>query len=250
MPYQFQSRIRYSEIGEDKKLTLPGLINYFQDCSTFQSEQLGNGVDAMYAKGKVWVLAYWQIELQRLPLLGETVMTQTWAHAFKGFQGERNYRMLDEEGKCLACANSLWIYVDLKTGHPVRVDKEVQECYPMEPALDIKPMSRKIRMPQEKAEKEAFKVCRHHLDTNHHVNNAQYIDMAQEYLPKDNRPVRIRAEYKNQAVLGDLICPAVSIEENHVTVDLCSAEGTSYAVIEFTCENKKQNEDLETGKIN
>ena len=29
MAYQFESRIRYSEVGEDKKLTLPGLINYF-----------------------------------------------------------------------------------------------------------------------------------------------------------------------------------------------------------------------------
>mgnify|MGYP000603361539 CR=1 FL=1 len=36
MKYSFTSRIRYSEIGEDGNLTLPGLINYFQDCSTFQ----------------------------------------------------------------------------------------------------------------------------------------------------------------------------------------------------------------------
>ena len=55
MPYQFQSRIRYSEIGEDKRLTLPGLINYFQDCSTFQSETLGNGVDDMYEIGRAHV---------------------------------------------------------------------------------------------------------------------------------------------------------------------------------------------------
>lgn len=81
MPYQFQSRIRYSEIGENKRLTLPGLINYFQDCSTFQSEELGNGVNDMYTKGKVWVLAYWQIEINKLPVLGEAITTQTWAHA-------------------------------------------------------------------------------------------------------------------------------------------------------------------------
>lgn len=44
MKYSFTSRIRYSEIGEDGCLTLPGLINYFQDCSTFQSEAIGEGV--------------------------------------------------------------------------------------------------------------------------------------------------------------------------------------------------------------
>ena len=233
MPYQFQSRIRYSETGEDKKLTLPGLINYFQDCSTFQSEQLGNGVDAMYGKGRVWVLAYWQIELERFPILGEEVVTQTWAHAFRGFQGERNYRMLDENGSTLACANSLWIYVDLTTGHPARVEKEVQQLYPIEPPLHLEKTSRKIMVPEGGMAKEAFKVCRHHLDTNHHVNNAQYIDMAQEYLPEDRLPVRVRAEYKNQAVLGDVIYPVVSTEENRVTVDLRSGQDKSYAIVEF-----------------
>ena len=43
--YSFNSRVRYSEVGEDKKLTLNGVINYFQDCSTFQSEMLNNGVE-------------------------------------------------------------------------------------------------------------------------------------------------------------------------------------------------------------
>ncbi|MBC8574222.1 acyl-[acyl-carrier-protein] thioesterase [Jingyaoa shaoxingensis] len=233
MPYQFQSRIRYSEIGEDKRLTLPGLINYFQDCSTFQSETLGNGVDDMYAKGKVWVLAYWQIEIKRLPVLGEEVTAQTWAHTFKGFQGERNYRMLDAKGSSIACANSLWIYVDLQTGHPVRVDREVQERYPMEPALEMERMSRKIKVPEGGVTEEAFKVCRHHLDTNHHVNNAQYIDMAQEYLPKEWKLARVRVEYKNQAVLGDMICPVVCRMENSVTVDLRGEDGRSYAIVEF-----------------
>ena len=29
--YSFDSFVRYSEVGEDKKLTLDGIINYFQD---------------------------------------------------------------------------------------------------------------------------------------------------------------------------------------------------------------------------
>ena len=36
--YQFDSRVRYSETGENGELTLTGMINYLQDCSTFQSE--------------------------------------------------------------------------------------------------------------------------------------------------------------------------------------------------------------------
>ena len=32
MNYSFNSRVRYSETGENGKLTLPGVLNYFQDC--------------------------------------------------------------------------------------------------------------------------------------------------------------------------------------------------------------------------
>ena len=43
--YSFDSRVRYSEVDEDRKLSLTGVINYMQDCSTFQSEDLNMGID-------------------------------------------------------------------------------------------------------------------------------------------------------------------------------------------------------------
>ena len=67
MKYSFTSRIRYSEIGEDGNLTLPGLINYFQDCSTFQSEAIGEGVAELKKRGCAWVLSAWQIHVRRYP---------------------------------------------------------------------------------------------------------------------------------------------------------------------------------------
>ena len=41
--YTFESRVRFSEADHTELLTLPGLVNYFQDCSTFQSEDIGYG---------------------------------------------------------------------------------------------------------------------------------------------------------------------------------------------------------------
>lgn len=234
MPYQFTSRIRYSEIDESRHLTLPGLVNYFQDCSTFQSETIGNGVDAMLAAGKAWILAYWQIEITRLPVLTEAVTIQTWASGFRGFQGKRNYRMLDEAGETLACAHSLWIYLDIHTGHPCRLDPEVIELYPVEPALELEQTSRKVLLPEGCTEQEPFAVCRHHLDTNHHVNNVQYISMAQDYLGEKREVSRIRVEYKRQALLGEQIVPLVHEEDGITTVGLCGEDRQPYAVIEFT----------------
>lgn len=41
--YSFTSRVRYSEIGQDGRLTIPALVDYLQDCTTFGSEELGLG---------------------------------------------------------------------------------------------------------------------------------------------------------------------------------------------------------------
>ena len=106
--YSFKSRVRYSEVGEDKKLSLNSIINYFQDCSTFQSEELNNGVERLEKLHRVWVLSSWQIVIERYPDLCEEIETGTWPYHFKNFMGYRNFVMQDKEGKRLAYGNSLW----------------------------------------------------------------------------------------------------------------------------------------------
>ena len=77
MPYQFQSRIRYSEIGENGCLTLPGIQDYYQDCCTFQSEEIGQGMEVLEARQRAWVLSAWQMKNWLLALLG------SWARAME-----------------------------------------------------------------------------------------------------------------------------------------------------------------------
>ena len=77
MSYSFKGRVRYSEIGEDGCLTLPGIQNYYQDCCTFQSENIGQGMEALEERQRAWVLSSWQIVVNRYPGLGETIVAST-----------------------------------------------------------------------------------------------------------------------------------------------------------------------------
>ena len=54
--YKMDAVVRYSECGNRKQITLPGIINYFQDCSSSNSERLGVGMDYLMAKRRAWVL--------------------------------------------------------------------------------------------------------------------------------------------------------------------------------------------------
>ena len=171
--YSFESKVRYSEVGEDTRMTLYSVLNYFQDCSVFHSESVGRGTAVQGELGRAWVLTGWQIEFRRAADLGESIRISTWPHGFRGFIGERNFLMETLDGEILACADSSWAYIDTKTGHPVKASEEERAVYPIEEKLDMKPLGRKIRIPEERQEMGCFTVRQYHLDSNHHVNKAQ-----------------------------------------------------------------------------
>ena len=233
MKYEFNSRIRYSELDEDGKLSVNGLVNYFQDVSTFQSEQLGVGVEYLKKRHQAWILSFWQIVYDRPPRLGELVTAQTWAYDFKGFMGLRNFALLDQKRTMLARANSVWALFDMEKQRPARMEPEMAKLYETEPPLDMEYASRKISLPEGGEPEVPFYIGKNQLDTNHHVNNGQYIAMAAAYLPEGFAIRELRAEYRMQARLRDEIFPVVCRQKNTVTVELCNGEGKPYAVVMF-----------------
>ena len=232
--YKTETRVRYSECGENGKLKLPALINYFQDTSSEQSEELGIGVDYLREKRRAWILTSWQIEVNRYPKVCETIEVSTWATGFKGVFGPRNFCMQTSDGEVLARANSLWVYMDMDNHCPTRPDAEEVEKYGAEPPLEMEYVSRKIKLPEEAVVDDTMPVRKYHIDTNSHVNNGQYVQMAMEFLPENFQIGQMRAEYKKAALLGDVIVPYVAQTDEVCTVLLCGEGKTTYAVVEFT----------------
>ena len=102
--YMIDGRVRFSEIDHTRKITVPSIINYFQDCSTFQSEDIGVGLDVLSKKKKAWILTYWQIVIDHYPKMNDKIQVSTWASKFKGMLAERNFCMTDENGEKAAYA--------------------------------------------------------------------------------------------------------------------------------------------------
>ncbi len=230
--YQFQSRVRYSETDQQGCLSLTGIINYLQDCSTFQSESIGLGLAYLNAHHQAWWLSSWQIIIDRYPKLGDEIVIGTWPYDFKGIYGYRNFFIRDAAGSYMVRANSIWFLYDTQAGRPIRAGEEnirgygaLQERIPMEYA------PRRIALPDAYETGQPVTVARHHLDTNHHVNNAKYVEIAREALPEEIRVAELRVEYKKAAFLGDCMIPRVSrIQEGYV-VALCDSAGSPHAIV-------------------
>lgn len=236
--YSFEARIRYSETNENSLLTPEGVLNYFQDCSCFQSEDLGIGIEYLKKHQLVWLISSWQIIINRCPKLAEKITCNTFPYEFRRCFGFRNFSMMDEKGELLAYANSQFSLFSTETHMPQRPTKKMQESYVLEERLDMEYAPRKITIEEEGEIRKRIIIKTQYLDTNKHVNNGQYIRFAFESLKKydhvlEENVMQIRAQYKKEAILGDVLYPRVINGENKVIVSLEDAKGSPYAIIEL-----------------
>lgn len=231
--YIFQSRIRYSETDETGHLKLEALLNYFQDCSTFHSEDIGLGLDYCIEHHVVWVMSSWQIVVKRYPAMGENVTIGTMPYEFKGFVGYRNFLMKDEKGDVIACANTIWSLLDTDSGKPVKANEDMLKGYALEPRLEMDYAPRKINVPGNCVQGERVQIKKIHLDTNHHVNNGQFIQIAMDSLEESFPAAQLRAEYKKQVLFGDVLTPYISAEGGKYVIVLKNAEDAVCCVVEL-----------------
>ncbi len=231
--YSFEGRVRYSETDETGCISLDAIINYMQDCTNFESEDLGVGLNFLKKKHVMWILSSWQIVINSYPTFGTRINIGTQAYGYDKMIGYRNFLIKDNEDRTIVIANSNWVLMDILKGRPAIITPEIGDVYGKYEPLNMDYAPRKIKLPKLGEAKTGFKVKEYHLDTNHHVNNGQYVRMAMFVLGMDRRAKEVRVEYKKQALLGDIIIPVVYNEKNQAYVALNGEDGKTYTIVQF-----------------
>ena len=235
--YEIQERVRYSEVTEKGEMSLFSVVNLLQDCSTFHSHDVGMSIEVLQKKHRAWLLSAWNIELYALPKLYEKLSIGTSPHNFRGIFAYRNFWIQNEAREFYVKADSEWFSFDLEKGRPGKITEELIAPFKeREDVLHLPPLQRKIAFPESYQEGEPIPVVQDFLDTNHHMNNAKYIALAEEVIFQcTGKPAilftegeekanskrefySIRAEYVKAYTLGDSIFPRLAIEEDRTVV--------------------------------
>lgn len=234
--YSYDARIRYSELDSSLKLPLVSLVNLFQDCSIYHSEHIGKGLNYLYEHHRAWIITAWQIEIFSEPEMFDEVMVSTWPYKFDNILGYRNYTLKSRKsGRFLSAASSMWTLIDTQTKRSVRITDEDKAGYEIEEKFEMEYLPRRIKCPD--GEYEALPpvpVVAAHLDSNNHMNNGQYLSIADTFLPDGFIYNRIRGEYKKSALSGDMIYPKLLITDNKCFVKLCDEQDKIYTIVEFS----------------
>ena len=78
MRFELYETVRYSQTDGKLRLTVPALLDYFQDVATLQAEEAGVSAAALAKRNLAWFLISWNVEITRLPAHAEKVIVGTF----------------------------------------------------------------------------------------------------------------------------------------------------------------------------
>lgn len=166
------------------------------------AEAGGFGIPALNRLGMTWVMARFQMHVERHPRIGEEVTIETWIEQNRMGFSIRNFRVLGITG-ILAEARSAWAVIDVKTRESVNFNVLENVPVPEGNPVDLPPMPRPDR--------KAATITTEHtvrftdLDQNGHCNSSRYLGMMLDaygsidgLLPRD-----ILVSYSHETFFGE-----------------------------------------------
>lgn len=234
--FEQEFRVRYSELGSDALVGPARILAYWQDTTMQHSQTVGQSLRELTNASLAWLLLGWNVEIRRFPKDGETLISRTWATHFEGIYGYRDFELVSQSGEILAVASTVWVLTDTQSGRMKRVTQQIADLYGTEDRSVLESEENwKLALPEDYSDICEFEVLRSDLDTNHHVNNINYIRMVLEVIPQDRQVRRFRVNYKKPAMYDDTIVigavPITNDAEQVRTYVLHSPDNQVFAVV-------------------
>lgn len=174
--------VGYSDINKDCELTNVSLLKFFENIACMHASSANDGY---YDTDSNWFLTAYHVEIKQRPKYEDRITLHTWSRDFKGIQACREFEFLDPEGNLLGYAISNWARINMKTMRLERITEDLAEAYGNEPdktnfsSLWIE----KLKEPESFDFEKEFTIGRNYIDTNNHMNNVYYMELAKMLLP-------------------------------------------------------------------
>lgn len=247
MKFSYPAIVRFSDCGKSGLAREAAIVNFMQDCSAMQSDSLGIGTDRLLAAGRGWFVIAWNIQIYRKMPANQHIRVWTWAVSYTGIYGDRCMQITDEiTGEVYAECRALYVFMNLLTMHPTKVEGELGTGYAVSPALQtVTPCSRKLPPVAGGDKAGTFAVRKHDTDAYGHMNNARYVSYADDYLPDGFDTFRLQVEYRLSARLGDTVHVFTKETGAQFEVEMRRDDGQVFARVLYT---KKGEENDKTGR--
>ena len=202
--------ITFSDIDINNELSNKGILRIMQEIAGLHSSTLGYGLNDAPKTGYAWLLLNWKLRVFSRPKWEETLTVNTWSKSMNPLFAYRDIEILDSNKTLVAVGSSKWILFDIKKQSLCKIPEEVKEKFPnVSKSVFKEKFAEKLKEPENSNLIYEYTIQRRDIDTNHHVNNLNYLDFANEALPEEIFSninfSNVEIMYKHEAKLGDKI---------------------------------------------
>ena len=92
--------------------------NHLLNCAGFHASDRGFGIATLNEDNYTWVLSRLAVELDEMPYQYEDFSIQTWVENVYRLFTDRNFAIIDKEGKKIGYARSVWAMISMNTRKP------------------------------------------------------------------------------------------------------------------------------------
>ena len=126
--HRYSFRVEASDIDELGHANNVAWVRWVNEAALSHATQLGLGPAHCRAQGSVWVVRRHDIEYLLPAFEGQALEAFTWPETFRGATSRRR-TLFRQDGRVLARAETLWVYLELSTSKPRRVPSEMLAGY-------------------------------------------------------------------------------------------------------------------------
>ena len=183
--YEFVAEPFHVDFTE--RLTMGVLGNHLLNCAGFHAADRGFGIATLNENHYTWVLSRLAVEMDEMPRAYEKFSIQTWVENVYRLFTDRNFAILNAEGKPIGYARSVWAMISMQTRKPADLlalhGGKITDyiCTDMECPID-KPGRIKLENP---ALLGSHQAKYSDIDLNGHVNSIKYIEHILDLFPME-----------------------------------------------------------------
>lgn len=224
--YIYNYKIRYSDVGNNNKLTLKALVETLQEAAISHSNSVGCGINNADKTHLAWLLLNWKVQMFMHPQCDEELIVKTWPRVFDRLYSFRDFEVYDKNNNLVAIASSKWFAIDTETKKIKKLTPEITDPYGgiIEKSVFEDPFETKTAIPESSILNFNYTIQRRDIDTNGHVNNLNYIDYALETLDEETFNKcsfnNLEVIYKKEIKLKENINCYYSSEDNQHIVTI------------------------------
>jgi len=163
-----------------EKATITVMTRFLLDAASIHAQQREFGYEHILKDNVVWVLSRLSIQIDEYPRHNQDLTVETWIETVSRFFTQRCFCFIDQSGKIIGYARTIWAALDMQTRHSIDIPSWRPDMLQYVDSEKLCPIEKMSKIPHIDGIESnmGYTVRYSDIDINKHLNSIKYIEHA------------------------------------------------------------------------